>query len=164
MADRLFLSNDDEKGYWAQEDIFTWTTPLETSAHGFSAVNVPLVGPMPRNGRVVDIILGVGKPALSASGFVSGLIDANVRINSGATICTTAPAIATASTSATCVRKATNDVTTGVTPAVLGLASAVFSAGDMIEIDYNARSVGSAAAGAAGTGAYLAVVVRYDAA
>ena len=164
MADRLLLSNDTDKGYYFQEEVFSWTTPLETSAHGFSAVNVPLVGPMPHNGRIVDIILGVAQPALSASGFVSGTVDANVRINSGATICTTAPAIAMAATSATCVRKATNEVTTGVTKAVLGAGSAVFSAGDMIEVDYNARSVGSAAAGAAGNGAYIAVVVRYDAA
>jgi hypothetical protein len=164
MADRLLLSNDADVGYAYAEDIFSWATPLETSAHGFSAVNVPLVGPMPRNGRVVDVILGVAQPALSASGFVSGTVIGNVRINSGANICTTAPSIAMAATSATCIRKATNDVTTGVTPAVLGLASAVFSAGDMIEVDYNAVSVGSAAAGAAGNGAYIAVVVRYDAA
>lgn len=165
MADRIFLSNDADEGYRADEDVFVWNTPLETSVHGFSAVNVPLVGPMKANGRIVAVIAGVAAPALSASGFVSGSVDADVRINSGAGVCATKPLIAMAATSATTIRKATNDspTPTGVTVGVVDANSAVFSAGDMLEVDYNARSVGSAAAGAAGNGMYVAVVVRYAA-
>jgi hypothetical protein len=50
----------------------------------------------------------------------------------------------------------------GGTSAVVNQASAFASAGNMISIDYNLRSVGSAAAGAAGTGFYVGVVVRYE--
>lgn len=83
----------------------------------------------------------------------------------GAGVCVTKPLIAMAATSATCVRKATNDdpTPTGVTVGVVDANSAVFSAGDMLTVDYNARSVGSAAAGAAGNAMYVAVVVRYAA-
>lgn len=165
MADRILISNDSDYGWTPDDDVFVWTTPLETSVHGFSAVNVPLVGPMKANGRIVAIAVGVAQPALSASGFVSGSVDADVRINSGAGVCVTKPLIAMAATSATCVRKATNDdpTPTGVTVGVVDANSAVFSAGDMLTIDYNARSVGSAAAGAAGNAMYVAVVVRYAA-
>jgi hypothetical protein len=160
MSDRLFLSNDTVGGgVRKHEETFHFYLASESSALTGSATLLPRFI-APQAGRVVDFFIGVVRPALSASGFVSGTVDAGLRINS-ASILTTAPAIAMAANSAAAVRKSTN--AGGGTSAVITVASSRFSAGDMISYDYNARSVGSAAAGAAGIGLYGGITVRYDA-
>lgn len=164
MADRVLLSNDATVGYTNDDRIATLNLLAnETSAHGASAGNVQFFGPLPVNGRIVDFAIGVLQPALSASGFVSGTVNATLRINS-ATVCSTDPVLTMVATSATCIRQATNQSAANATSAVVNNLSANFSAGDMISIDWNARSVGSAAAGAAGKGLYAMVRYRLAAA
>lgn len=164
MADRIYLSNDTAQGgIFYDEDVFFFNALAnETSAHGASAATVQVAGPMKANGKIYDFVIGVVNPALSASGFVSGSVSAQVRINS-ASVCTTVPSIVVATVSGAVTRKATNQNVSGVTPAVLGATAALFSAGDMISIDYQAQSGGSAAAGAAGKGLYGMIRVRYNA-
>ncbi len=162
VTDRQFLSNDaDSAGY--DEHYQTFGFANESSAHTGSATLIPLLGPVDKHGRILEVVLGVARPALSASGFVSGTVEADVNINS-ATCLSTKPSIAMVATSALAVRRATNVSAAGGTAAVVNLASAKFSAGDQISISYNARSVGSAAAGAAGIGFYVRVKYRYGAA
>jgi hypothetical protein len=108
----------------------------------------------------LDVAIGVPVPAVSASGFVSGTVDAQVNINSAAVL-STLPAIAMVGSAGAVARKTT--LTGGGTSAVVNQNSCYFSAGDCISVDYNARSVGSAAATAAGTGLYVGVRVRYTA-
>lgn len=159
MPANQFLSQD-TAGFAFDEETLYFMTPLETSAHGISATGVP-VGILRKPGRIQNVFIGVGTPAVSASGFVSGTVDANVRLNS-ATICTTLPSINMVGSAGAAGRRNTLVSASGVTPAVINPASNSAAAGTMISIDYNARSVGSAAAGAAGTGIYVGVVVRYE--
>jgi hypothetical protein len=161
MADRFFLSDDSANpaGIGYNEEIFTWNVASETSVMNGSATLLP-VGVMKQNGRIVDAFIGVVAPALSASGFVSGTIDATFRINS-AEVLSTLPAIVMAGSAGQATRKSTN--AGGGVSAVVNAASANFSAGDQISFDYNARSVGSAAAGATAKALYASVVVRYAA-
>jgi hypothetical protein len=162
MADRLFLSNDSTVsggGIESDEEVLFFSFANESSALTGSAINVPL-GIAKANGRIADVFIGVVAPAVSASGFVSGTVDATVKINS-ATALSTNPAITMAGSAGAATRKST--IAGGGTSAVVNVASANFSAGDAISIDWNARSVGSAAAGAAGTGLYLGVKLRYAA-
>ena len=165
MADIFELSNS-VAGITYEEEVFPFVFAGENSAHGASATLRSVIGPMNRPGRILSLDLGVVAPAVSASGFVSGTVDADVRINS-AGVCSTLPAIAMAGSAGQAVRVATNgpaNAASGlVTAGVVNTASANFSAGDMISVNYNARSVGSAAAGAAGTGLYVGIRVRYTA-
>jgi hypothetical protein len=158
MPSNKFLSND-TVGYRFEEVTFTASLVNESSALAGSAIQIP-VAITPRAGRIVAAFIGVGTPAVSASGFVSGTVDAQVRINSAAVL-STLPAIAMAGSNSAAGRKATN--AGGGVSGVPNTASSLFSAGAMISVDYNARSVGSAAAGAAGTGLYIGVTVRYEA-
>jgi len=164
MAERIFLSNDagSQGGIFWDEEVFTFSYAGTTSAHGASASNVALAGPMKSNGIITDFVIGVTNPALSASGFVSGSISANVKIN-GVSACTTMPSILRASDSANVTFKATNVPATGVTPAVLSPTLSRFSTGNMLSIDTRTETAGSAAAGAAGTGLFVSVKVRYTA-
>lgn len=155
----IFLSNS-TAGYDYDEEVFSFAFANETSVHGTSAAVNSLVGPMKRAGKISEVSIGVVKPATSASGFVSGTVTATMRINSAA-VCSTDPAIVMAGSAGQAIRTNTN--ASGGTSAVINPASAAFAKGDQLQYDFNARSVGSAAAGAAGTGFYLSVVVRYDA-
>lgn len=163
MPDNIFLSND-TVGYNANEETFVYNFASETSVLNGSATLIP-VGIAKANGRVSKVVLGVVRPVLSATGFVSGTTDLDVLINS-ATCMSTLPAIGMAAASANAVRTATNKPgvnSAAVVSGVVNAASANFSAGDQIAINYNARSVGSAAVGATGVGLYAAVTVRYAA-
>lgn len=165
MASRLFLSNDSVTGNKFHEQTFVVhpfvnvTSALTGSATGTVAFVAPA------NGKIVDFYFGVGQVALSASGFVSADISCNVRINSASCLSTLPSLTGPVATSALCVTQATNKTSAAnLTSAVVNAASAVFSAGDIITIDHNARSAGSAAAaGAAGNGLSVGIVVRYEA-
>lgn len=158
----LFLSND-ANGFTYYDD-YLWDQPLlnETSAHGASAAMRQLAGPLPRNGNIIDVGIAVAKAATSASGFVSGTVDLTLRLNSAA-VCSTVPSILMAGSAGQAIYTATNNSAGNAVSAVVNTASSRFSAGAVLAYDYNARSVGSAAAGAAGTGFYMYAKVRYDA-
>jgi hypothetical protein len=162
MPARLFLSNDSTVsggGIEYDEELVFFGTASETSAHGASALQVGSVIAK-GNGTIVDLVVGVSLPAVSASGFVSGTTLADVRINS-AVVCSTQPSIPMAGSAGAAARKCT--LAGGGVSAVINANSAAFSAGDMISIDWNAVSVGSAAAGAAGKGVSGYVKLRYNA-
>ena len=154
----LFLSRD-AAGYSFDDNVVFVSLANETSALTGSATLVPAAVTY-RPGRIVDAFIAVATPALSASGFVSGTVDAQVRINSAAVLATQ-PSIAMAANSAGMGRRATN--AGGGVSAIINPSSASFGRGAMITVDYNARSVGSAAAGVAGNGLMVGVVIRYDA-
>lgn len=166
MADRIFLTNDSVSGtsptgYNFDEEVLQYSFISETSVHGNSGTGFTL-GAAPKNGRIVDVYIGVVRPAVSASGFVSADITATVKINNSTAVCSVNPSIVGPVGSAgLAVRKFTN--TGGGVSAVVNAASASFSAGDTITFDYDAKSVGSAAAGQTGTGFYIGVKVRYAA-
>lgn len=168
MADRIFLSNDSSGnaqtggGIWDDEQTFQFNIN-ETSVQGAANMSAGNVGLFiaKGNGRIVDVFIGAPSVALSASGFVSGTINATPRINS-AVVCATVPAINMAAASAVLPNyPATN--TGGGVSAVITAASALFSTGNAISFDWNTFSAGSAAAGQAGKGFYLGVKVRYSA-
>lgn len=162
MAKRLFLSNESNTGYHYDEEIFNFRFDGDTSVHANSAVDVCVAGPMKGTGEIIEFAIGVTKIATSASGFVSATVDAQLKINSVACL-STQPAIAGPVASAgVAVRAATN--AGGGVSGVVNSASAVFSAGDFISLDWEGVSTGSAAATATGTGFYAAVKVRYTAA
>lgn len=157
MPSNTFLSQD-ASGLTFDEEIVMFNFASETSAHTGSATLVP-VKVTHRAGRVMGAFIGVAAPAVSASGFVSGTVDAGVRINS-AVVLSTNPAIVMVASTSLATRKSTN--AGGGTSAVVNANSAAFVAGAQISIDWNARSAGSAAAGAAGAGLYVGVLLRYD--
>lgn len=159
MPSEIFLSND-AAGFDYSEETFHYNFISETSVHGVSATRIA-GRMMARAGKVVSVAIGVVAPALSASGFVSGTVDATLRINSAA-VCSTDPSIPMAGSAGAVGRKSTN--AGGGVSAVVNPVSATFSKGDQLSLDYNARSVGSAAAGSAGVGFYATFRVRYDAA
>lgn len=161
MAERIFLSNDDAGQHFVEENLY-FKLAGETSVHGNSATLVALAGPLPGTGYISDVVLGVVRPALSASGFVSGTITGDVLINS-ATCLSTLPKILVATTSAQAIRQNTDNGGALVTAAAINPLSSGFSNGAQLAINYNAQSGGSAAAGAAGVGLYLRVTVRYNA-
>lgn len=171
MPSRLLLSNDSTisgGGIEYDEEILYFSFANESSATGganASATLVP-VGIAKAAGTIADVFVGTVLPPVSASGFVSGTTIVNARINSAA-VCSTTPSIAMAGSAGQAVRVATNmpaNAASGlVTSAVINTASAAFSAGDQISIDWNTISVGSAAAGAAGKGLYVGVKLRYNA-
>ena len=151
--------------YFGYEQTLNYNPQVsETSActNATSAQIVPLLT-APHAGQIVDCYIALAQTAVSASGFVSGTANANVRINS-ATCLSTVPSIAMASASAANNRTRTNAGGNGVvTSAVVNAASAAFVKGDQISVDYGFLSAGSAAAGLASTGLTVTVVVRYTA-
>ncbi len=173
MADRLFLSNDgltsaQIPGYDFHEEIRFFSLANESSALASSATLVP-VFLADKPGRIVDFWIGVVTPAVSASGFVSGNVSATVNINSAAALSTPPAIIGPVGSAGAAGRQTTNTTFTSAAgkpspvSAVVNPLSANFSAGDMISINYNLQSAGSAAATAAGTGFYAAVKLRYAA-
>lgn len=153
--------------YFSLEQTYFYNPQVsETSAltNANSAQVVPLfVANHP--GQVVDCWVAVAQTAVSASGFVSGTANANVRINSVG-ILSTQPSIGMASASAANNRSRSNNSTNSngvVTSAVVNAASNTFSKGDQVSIDYGFLSAGSAAAGLAATGIQVGVAVRYNA-
>jgi|SRR5579871_6416512 len=168
--DRILLSNDSGSsggGIQNDEQMFFYTPMTsETSAatNATSAQLVPLFQAKAA-GRVVDAFVGLAQTAVSASGFVSGTANANVRINSVG-ILSTQPAITMAAASAANNRSRSNNSGTSlgtVTSAIVNQNSNTFAQGDQISIDYGFLSAGSAAAGQAATGIYVGVLVRYSA-
>ncbi len=173
MADRKILSNDTvtaplKQGLVADEEVFTFSLANESSALTGSATLVPLTIAK-QNGRITDFVIGVVAPAVSASGFVSANVSATVNINSAACLSTVPVIYGPVTSAGAATRKVTNAVSASAAgnpapvSAVVNQASANFSTGDMISLDYNLLSVGSAAAGTAGKGFYAMVRVRYAA-
>lgn len=163
MASRVFLSNDSSTGNTFNEANF-YVNPLAniTSAHGTSATGI-VAFVAPANGKIVDFWLGVAQVAYSVSAGVSGAVSANVRINSASCLSTLPALDGPVATSALCVTQATNKTSAAnLTSAVVNAASAVFSAGDIITVDYNAQS-GTSAASAPGKGLTIGIKVRYEA-
>lgn len=153
--------------YFGYEEPYFYNPQVsETSAAtaATSAIIVPLfIAPHP--GVIVDVFVGVAQTAVSASGFVSGTVLANARINS-AVVCSTQPSIPMAAASAASNRSRTNNSTTSLAAtvsAVVNAASATFNKGDQISIDYGVTSAGSAAAGLGTTGVSVGVIARFTA-
>lgn len=164
MADKIFLTNDGStgsqpQGYEYEEEVIRWNFANTASVHGASAVVG--MGIARSNGRIVNFYLGVDRIAVSASGFVSADVTAQPRINSAAVLSTAAAIVGPVGSAGQAVRK--NTQVGGGTSAIVNTASAAFSAGDHFHLDYNALSVGSAAAGQSGLGLYAALIVRYTA-
>ncbi len=169
MASRLLLSNDGIVGY-AFDNRYPSLNILanETSVHGNSAAVVQWQQVPPGvTGTIVDFQIGVVTAGVSASGWVSGTVDVTPRINSFA-VMSTVPAIALAGSAGQAGRVFTGTSSTLnqalCTSGVVNAASNAFSGGDQISYDYNARSVGSAAATTSGKGLYAVGVFRYNAA
>ena len=171
MADRLLLSNDTvtaPQGQGIVNDDDNIYVPLLAnigSVHGTAAVTLATAaGPMPQNGRIVDFAIGVGRIAVSASGFISATVSANLRINSVSCLTTLPGLLGPVGSANSAVQAVTNKCSAGNgTSAVINAASAAFSAGDTISIDWTAGSAGSAAATQTGTGLFALVKVRYAA-
>ena len=170
MANDRFLFSNDTGGTEAfspkfDEQTFVYNPQVsETSActDATSAQLVPLFVAK-ANGHIVDYYVAVAQTAVSASGFVSGYVTGNVRINSAQCL-STVPSIVQAAASASNARSRTNNSLSSVgttVSAVINTASSVFSAGDAISIDYGVLSVGSAAAGLAFTGLTVGCTARY---
>ncbi len=166
MADDILLSSD-AVGYEFDDETKWFTVQgawTELSAHGLSASGIVPQMLAQRSGRIIDFGMGV-IPATSASGFITGTATTHLFIN-GASIFSNAPVIAKAGSTGQHVRTFVNTSTTStafVNPAVLNTASATVNVGDQIGAIYDLQSVGSAAAGAAGTGYYAYVTIRYAA-
>lgn len=171
MASRLLLSNDTATAPQGQgivyddDHIYLALFANATSAHGTAAVSNALVaGPMRQNGTVVDFAIGVTGVAVSASGFVSANVSANLRINSVSCLSTLPALIGPVAGSATqFVRAQTNLCSANGISGIVNAASGAFSTGDYLTVDYVAGSAGSAAATTAGTGLWGKVTVRYNA-
>lgn len=161
--DQLFLSND-AAGYTYDTRLIFAGFAQDNSAHGASTTMTEVfMVPFGKSGEILDVMLGVELPAVSASGFVSGTTDVTVRINSVA-VCSTNPSINMAGSAGQASATNTFGKNTAIaTSAVVNAASNAFVAGDYITVDMNARSVGSAAAGAAGKGLYAQIRYRYKA-
>lgn len=160
MADGITLTND-SAGFSYRDTTLRYNFVSETSVHGNSGTRYAM-GVWPTtatSGRIVDFGIGIVAPATSASGFVSGTVDATLRVNSNA-VCSTVPAINMAGSAGQSARIATNQSNALATSGIVNTASAVVNPGDEISLDWNARSVGSAAAGAAGVGFYSWVTIR----
>lgn len=171
MASRLLLSNDANTAPQGQgivydnDHIYLAGLANATSAHGTAGVTLAFVaGPMPQGGTIVDFAIGVTGVAISASGFISGNISANLRINSVSCLSTLPALIGPVAGSATQFVKAqTNLCSANGVSAVINTASAAFVTGDYITWDFVAGSAGSAAATVAGAGLWGKVSVRYNA-
>jgi uncharacterized 2Fe-2S/4Fe-4S cluster protein (DUF4445 family) len=159
MADRLLLSNDTvtapqgQGTVWDEDTLFVPLLINEASVHGTAAQTLAVAaGPMPHNGRVVDFAIGVARVAVSASGFVSANVSANLRINSVSCLTTLPAIIGPVGSAGQAVVMQTNLCSANGVSAVVNKNSANFSAGDRLAIDWTAQSAGSAAAGQTGTG------------
>lgn len=162
MADRLFIGNDAVTGYGYDEKIITFPVLAnESSAHVTSANTLVPIWTAPANGRVMDFYISVVNVALSASGFVSGTVSADLRRNS-ASVLSTVPAITgPVATSALVVRQCTlGPSAANLQSAIVNAQSANFSAGDQFAINWTMQSGASAAAGAAGKGFVVSMKVR----
>lgn len=168
MSDRILASNDANISYTFDEEVFTFGLANASSALTGSGGTVFLAGPMKANGRVQDFFIGVGTPAVSASGFVSCNISANLRVNSVSALSTLPAIFGPLGSAGAAGKQQTNVVATSVAgipaaqSAVVNSASANFSTGDFLLLDYNLLSGGSAAAGAAGVGFWATAKVRYS--
>lgn len=160
MADRLILTNDSTKSYDYDEELFIGGFVNQTSAHGAAATTHQVVGVAKRPGRIVDAFV-VATPGLSVSGFVSGTVSANVRINSVSAL-STLPGIVMATSAGDYIQKATNKTANGATSAVVNSASANFSAGDVITVDFTTQSGNSGTIASVGQGMVVGVLVRYS--
>lgn len=165
MADRFIATNDALKSYDFDEEVFQFGLANATSANTGSAQHV-IAFVAKRPGRIADFFVRA-VPAVSASGFTGANISANVRVNSVSAL-STLPAIGMAGSNSAGTVKATNLGGTsaagnpGPVSAVINSASANFSAGDIVTIDYTLESTGAGAAGTAGTGFAGTIVVRYS--
>ncbi len=171
MADNIILSNDalGTEFFELRVAFQGANVPIiETSAHGLSASGDIGLLPAPFTGRIVNYGYAVVAAAVSASGFVSGTVDAGVFINGNA-IQSASGAInmANSASGVTASRTFIDTATTStalVNPPQLNPGSTSFNKGDMISFKFNARSVGSAAAGTAGAGFSGFVTLRRTAA
>lgn len=165
MADKILLSNDAVRGYGF--DVQYITLPIlqnESSAHTTSANTLVPLFTVPANARIVDFYIDTVQVALSASGFVSGTISADLRRNSASVLSTVAAITGPVATSALCVRQCTlGPSAANLQSAVVNQASAQCSAGDQLAVNWTMQSGASAAAGAAGKGFKATVVLRYAA-
>lgn len=169
MADRLFLSNDANDGSTPHEARFDFGAANTVSAEaGNATTSSIIVGPMSQNGRIVEFAIAVVEPALSASGFISGNVSANLFVLNAASgaisaLDTTLPSIAgPVANSAAVVMKATN--AGGGTSGVLHATGANFSAGDYIFYNRTVQSAASAAPGNTAVKGFRGYIkVRYNA-
>jgi len=165
MPDRLFLGNDAVRGYGYDERVIV--LPIlanESSVHVTSANTLVPVFTCPANGRIVDFYISVVNVALSASGFVSGTVSADLRKNS-ASVLSTVPAITgPVATSALVVRQCTlGPSAANIVSAQINQASAAVSAGDQLAINWTMQSGASAVPGSAGKGFNAVIRLRMSA-
>lgn len=162
MADRLFIGNDAVTGYGYDEVVVPLAVLAnESSAHAAAAVTLVPIWTAPANGRVVDFYISVVNVALSASGFVSGTVSADLRKNSASVLSTVPALTGPVATSALVTRQCTlGPSAANLQSAVVNQGSATFSAGDQFAVNYTIQSAGSAAAGAAGKGMVAVMKVR----
>lgn len=167
MADRIIASNDSWVSYTQDEEVFIFGLANATSANAASGQHV-IAFAAKKPGRISDFFIRA-VPAVSASGFVSANLNANVRINSVSALSTLPVIDGPVGSAGAATVKATNLGGTSAAgnpapvSAVINSASANFSAADLITVDFSLQSGGSAAAGAAGTGFVGVLVVRYAA-
>ena len=165
MADKILLSNDAIRGYGY--DTREITLPIlvnESSAHATSANTLVPIYTIPRNARIVDFYIDTVQVALSASGFVSGTISADLRRNSASVLSTVAAITGPVATSALVVRQCTlGPSAANIQSAVVNQASALCSAGDQLAVNWTMQSGASAVPGAGGKGFKATVVLRFSA-
>lgn len=162
MADKLFLSNDAVRGYgFDVKYIPLAILANESSAHATSANTLVPIWTAPANGRVVDFFIDTVQVALSASGFVSGTISADLRRNSASVLSTVAAITGPVATSALCVRQCTlGPSAANLQSAVVNGQSSLFSAGDQFAVNWTMQSGASAVPGSGGKGFKATLVVR----
>lgn len=163
MADKVLISNATTYGYdYDDKLIHIAGTATGVSVHGAATMSAlgQNVFVAQANGRFTDVGLAAQRMALSASGFVSGTVLATLRINSVA-VCSTDPSITMAGSAGAVGQTATNKTATGANAVsgIVNTASAAFSTGDIITVDWNTFSVGSAAATSSGIG--LSIFARW---
>ena len=160
MPLREFTTNDRDttqggKIYHYEYVAFQPFVNATSAATGSATLVLPTTGVVKASGEVCGFVINVNGPALSASGFVSATISANLRINSVSCLTVLPGVSGPASASA---GFAFRTISGTVNP-----ASARVNPGDQITLDYNCQSGGSAAAGAAAIGFSAFAIVRYDA-
>jgi len=162
MADRLYLGNDSVTGYGF--DVREITFPIlanESSTHVGSANTLQALWTAPQGGRVVDFYISVVNVALSASGFVSGTVSADLRKNSASVLSTVAAITGPVATSALVVRQCTlGPSAANIQSAVVNAASGSFAAGDQFSLNWTMQSGASAVPGSAGKGFVATMKVR----
>ena len=166
-ADRVLLSNDSGSsggGIHGDDQQFNYFpyANITSSIGAASAVTLQPLFIAKSNGRIVDAGVGLAQFPVSASGFVSGAATMQVRINSAAAL-STQPLVPSQAASAANNYLASNQSGTGVVSAVVNAASGAFSQGNLITVDWQTYSAGSAAAGVAGSGLGVWVTARYAA-